>query len=390
MHQYDLVIVGGGLVGAGLAVALHQSEMKLALIDAKLPHSDDPRLFGLNASSCQFLKNVGVWSQLMQHAAPIHRVHVSHQGHFGAVRLNREEVPAESLGHVIPAHYIEAALNDLLAMQSNITVYRPALVETLIHENEKVVLTIKADDGVTTIQANWVVGADGAQSIVREQANIPTHIVDYEQSALVTRTLLARSHQYSAYERFTNDGAIAMLPLVGNECATIWTASHTTIQQLMALDDQHFLQKLQNDFGYRLGRLEKIKKRHVFPLRLVRAEQGFSQNVLLLGNAAHTLHPIAAQGFNLALYEVAALVEGILNKADLVSVMNNAQKQQKASIGVSHYLPQIFSRQSRWLSALAQLGMIGLDITKPLKKKFMNSMMGRTGIVPSLLLDANE
>ena len=142
MSSYDLVIVGGGLVGAGLAAALRQSNINIALIDARLPDSNDPRLFALNASSCQFLENMGVWSGLAEHAAPIHQVHVSQQRHFGAVRLDRNDISADSLGHVIPAHYIEKALNDLLMSQKNITLYRPAMLTGLSQENGGVKLTV--------------------------------------------------------------------------------------------------------------------------------------------------------------------------------------------------------------------------------------------------------
>lgn len=390
MKRYDFVIVGGGLVGAGLAAALRHANMTLALIDARLPSSNDPRLFALNASSCQFLANIGVWPQLISHASPIHQVHVSHRGRFGAVRLNREDVSADTLGHVIPAHFIETALNDLLLSQANITLYRPATLKTLMQHNGVATLALQSEDTEEMIEANWVIGADGADSSVRQQTNIQATVTDYVQSALVTRTTLSRSHHHIAYERFTDDGAIAMLPLVGKESATIWTANKETISELMSLSDEDFLLRLQQEFGYRLGRLNKISHRHVFPLRMVRAEKAIEGNVLLLGNAAHTLHPIAAQGFNLALYEVAALVQGIIDKTDLTKVIESVQKQQTTSINVSHYLPQVFSQETKWLNLFSSVGMVGFDLATPLKKRFMTSMMGRAGTVPPLLLGMNE
>lgn len=388
--KFDIVIVGGGLVGAGLAVALRQTNLRVALVDARMPTMNDPRLFALNHGSCQFLDHLGVWSQLTMHVSPIHQVHVSRRGHFGAVRLHREDVALPFLGHVIPAKYIEAALNKALNELPNLTVYRPATLKSLVQNSDSAALTIETTEGECVIEAAMVIGADGTASTVREQAGIDSAIVDYGQSALVTRTTLQRSHQHIAYERFVKDGAIAMLPLGENECATIWTAPSSEITELASLSEDEFLKRLQQMFGYRLGRMKNIHERHVFPLRMVRAKKMCEGRVLLLGNSAHTVHPIAAQGFNLALYEVAVLVECLLEKImDLSVISERVQKQQAVSIGVSHRLSQLFSSESLLINAMTQLGMASFDAVLPLKKKFVNGILGRTGTVPRLLLDVN-
>ncbi|RDI46500.1 FAD-dependent monooxygenase [Aquicella lusitana] len=396
---YDLIIVGGGLVGAGLAAGLRHAGIKIALVDARLPSSNDPRLFALNAGSCQFLKNVGIWEELAEHAAAIHQVHVSYQGRFGAVRLNREDVHLASLGYVIPARWIESALNTLLLDDPAIDLFRPAKLIALQQQAQTATLTLDKPEGQTVLQSPLVIGADGTESTVRSLLNIEADIVDYKQSALVTRTLLKRSHQHIAYERFTPRGTIAMLPLTGDESATIWTADSKRIAELMALSDELFLYELQNAFGYRLGRLRGIRERHVFPLRMVRATKAVDQCVYLLGNSAHTLHPIAAQGFNLALYEVAVFIENIMEKiskhqpfsaVDLAETLAQTQKQQAASIAVSDRLPRLLSTDSRCLSFLLPLCMTGFDLATPIKKRFIETMMGRTGSVPRLLLSAKE
>lgn len=395
MLHYDIVIVGGGLVGAGLAVALRQSGLHIALVDARVPSSHDPRLFALNASSCQFLENLNVWSKLAQHTSAIREVHVSNQGHFGAVRLNCQDVNVPALGYVIPAHYIETALNEALVSLPNCDIYRPAKLVQLQQHNNIAELKISDEEGEKLLQASIVIGADGTESTVRTQLNIRTEIFDYQQSAIVTRINLKRSHHHIAYERFNAQGAIAMLPLQDEQCAMIWTADNATITQLMDFSDIDFIEKLQHEFGYRLGRLQGIHKRHVFPLRMVRAEKAVDQCVFLLGNSAHTLHPIAAQGFNLALYEVAALTEGIIEKIakqqkftalDLQQIAVETQKQQAASIGVSHRLSRLFSNDSPMMGLMTQLGMIGLDVSPPIKKRFIQGMLGKTGRVPRLLL----
>jgi len=384
--HYDMIIVGGGLVGAGLAVALRDTNLKMALVDARLPDCNDPRLFALNAGSCQFLENINIWPQLAEYACPIHQVHVSHQGHFGAVRLRSEDVKLQSLGHVVPARYIESALNDALISQKNCDLYRPYVLKKLHQENGKAELIISTDSGEINLQSSLVIGADGTESTVRKELNIATERFDYGQSAIVTRTKLNRSHHHIAYERFSGKGAIAMLPLIDDECATIWSGETALISELMSLSDHDFLQKLQKEFGYRLGRLASIQKRHVFPLSMVRAEKAISDCVYLLGNSAHTLHPIAAQGFNLALYEVATLVQGIKDKTDLQTIWMKTQKRQAGSIGVSHRLSQLFMDDSLAKNLAAQIGMLGLDIATPIKKKFLQGMLGRTGQVPDLLL----
>jgi len=395
MLRYDLIIVGGGLVGAGLALALHQTGWRIALVNAKTPSNEDPRLFALNHSSCQFLKNLKVWSALAAHAEAIQQVHVSHQGHFGSVRLQSKEVDLETLGHVIPACHIEAALNEALLALSHVTLYQPATLTALQQNEQTATLTLNTMQGELTLTAPLVIGADGTLSTVRTQLNLPTREFDYGQSALVTTTSLQRSHAGIAYERFTKTGAIAMLPLNGKRCASIWSAEQALINHFMTLSDADFLHALQTEFGYRLGRLQQIGKRFTYPLRLVTAEKTVDQCVLLLGNAAHTLHPIAAQGLNLALYEVALLVDLIQAKiktgdsfsaVQLQEMSAQIQNRQAKSIELSHKLTQIFSHPNAYMSIGLQLGMIGFNRSSFVKKRFINSVIGRTGCVPSLLL----
>src|SRR3990167_6883246 len=291
----DLIIVGGGVVGALLAVAASRLGLRIALIDARLPRSDDPRLFGLNSTSCQMLDNLGVWRGIAQHASPIRQVHVSHKGYFGALRLNAEDVAMPALGHVMPAHYIEAALNQVL-LASGVTLYRPATLIAMTQQPDQVNLSVETPEGKQKLAATVVIGADGTASTVRTLAGIEAKVHDYGQSAIVTRVRLRRSYRQIAYERFNKTGAIAMLPLADQACASIWTADNAMISALMAKEEAGFLEALQAEFGYRLGHLESISERHVFPLRMTQASQYCVGRVLLLGNAAHTIHPVAAQG----------------------------------------------------------------------------------------------
>lgn len=395
MQSFDITIIGGGLVGATLALALAPSHARIALVDARPEHHPDPRLFALHLSSCRLLQNLQLWQPLMADATAIHQVHVSWQHHFGAVRLDRRDINEAVLGYVIPAAAVENAIHQAVEKNKAITLFRPAQLTNLVQDEDQVTLTLTTGTSTTTLFSRLAIGADGADSTVRAQVNLEAETVDYQQTAIVTRTTLTRSHQHIAYERFVADeGAIAMLPLGEQECATIWTLAHAKANELMTFTDAYFLEALQTTFGYRLGRLKSISKRQQFPLRMVRAKKTVDHRVLLLGNAAHTLHPIAAQGFNLALYEVAILADYFKGKtiapADLLQIHEQIQSQQAKSIGLSHRLANLFSHQSGLLRMGVQAGMIGLDLTPPLKKTFLHQLMGKAGRVPRLLLGEHQ
>ena len=389
--QFDITIVGGGLVGASLALALRELPLSIALIDAKLPSNEDPRLFGLNASSCQLLQNLNLWPQVAEQASPIEAVHVSHRGYFGGVRLTAQEAQLKNLGHVLPARHLEKALHEAVAALPTVTVLRPATVTALSQHGE---LTVTQTDKTHTITSPVVIGADGTESSLRALCHIPTTVKDYAQTAIVTRVLLSRPHRHIAYERFCDHGAIALLPLPNNECACIWSVDNTVAASLLALSDEAYLKTLQTEFGYRLGRFAGITQRYQFPLKMKRATQSVSGNVILLGNALHTLHPIAAQGFNLALYEVAALVDGItaalsraepINIALLQKISEETQSQQQTSLSVSDQLARLFTTDNTMVNHFIGAGMTGFDCLPPLKKYFVEHMIGRAGFTPALL-----
>jgi 2-octaprenyl-6-methoxyphenol hydroxylase len=392
MTQYDIIIIGGGMVGASLACALRDTALRIALVDAApLNTTDDPRLIALNYSSYCLFNNIHVWDLMAPHAEAIKQVHVSDRGHLGMTRLNASDVGLAALGYVVPAKYINAALDKTLNQNSTerITILRPAKLKTLSQASGVATLTIEAADDEIQLTAKRVIGADGTHSTVREQLNITNEITDYQQSALVTVTTLNRPHQQIAYERFHQSGAIAMLPLTEQRCATIWTDEKNVITALQQLDDGAFLAELQQQFGYRAGRLLCVGKRHVFPLQMVKTSQTHKERVLLIGNAAHTLHPIAAQGLNLALAEIAMLAQVIVDNPTLTDwqpYLDWQQQQETASSGLSHQLPQLFANDFSLVNFIRQLGLIGLDLIPPLKRRFAWRAMGRSHNTPRLLL----
>lgn len=389
--KFDIIIIGGGMVGAALAYTLSKGPWEIALIDASAPPNEDARLIALNEGSCCLFKNIGIWPELASYAAPIQQIHVSHRGHFGITRIEAHELGLDALGHVVPASYINTALLTALLNVKNIKLFCPASLKTLAQHTDAVTISIDTAQGTTEEHtADIVIGADGSHSTVRELLGIATQRIDYQQSALVTITELAREHKNIAYERFQEEGAIAMLPLTGARAATIWTASTTHITHLMQLNETAFLQQLQQHFGYRLGRLQQIGKRAIYPLYMQQAQQQKKQNVLLIGNAAHTLHPIAAQGLNIALYEVAVLTEYFLAQKSLKKCLQNLpcdHLQQHFRLSLSHGLTELFSKNLLPFNIARQAGMIGFDQCTLLKKYFINHAMGKSGHVPRLFFN---
>lgn len=380
---YDMVIVGGGMVGAALASGLQNSALRIALIDASpLDVSDDHRLIALNDTSCSFFKNIGIWPDLLPHAAPIQQIHISHQGHFGVTQIASPEVNLDALGHVVPARYINKALYSQL---QHVDLIRPARLQALEQNSDYVTLKVMTPTDEKIIQTKTVIGADGTYSTVRDLLNIAMDKIDYAQSAIVTVTELNRSHQQIAYERFLTKGAIAMLPLTGHRVATIYTATNKKITELLALDDHAFRSVLQQQFGYRLGRFTKIGARYSYPLQMIRAKHALQGRVLLIGNAAHTIHPIAAQGLNLALYEVAALIAHF-EKSDSVHDFAIDALPLQFSQQLSHRLSGLFANEWFGLAIARQCGMLGLDVLPAAKRLFINRALGRTGAIPALLL----
>lgn len=388
MKNYDIIIIGNGMVGASVAAALASHDWRVAIIDKQAPCLTqteqvdlDGRKIALSFGSQQILQAFGVWSQLEPYATPIAQVHISAEGQFGASRINAVDIGQEALGFVLPAIKLNLGLQQSLAHFNNIDFYCPATLDAIN----------LADNSVTvnneTLIAKLIVGADGVMSTSRALLNIETETTDYQQTALVSSVQLERPHHNIAYQRFSDMGTLALLPMKNNTCGFVCTANNNSIERLMALDDAELLTEIQNHFGYRLGQLQSLGKRFTYPVKKIIAKQQVQKNFLLLGNAAHNISPVAAQGFNLALQDVYCLVQLLLKEASNIAnilqqyVTARAPEQQRIIKLTDHLITM--NDYNRVSSALIGFGLGAFDLVN--KKSFAEKAAGISAQIKQLM-----
>ncbi len=319
--DFDVAIVGGGMVGASLAVALLPLRLRTLLVEpvpfgALGQPSFDERTTALSNGSRRILTGMGLWNEVSQEATEIRRIHVSDQGRFGFARLDAQEQGVEALGYVMPNRVLGAALWQRLQAERSCVMLAPARVDDVRPAEAAVELRVSPQgkddsEGERSVSARLLVVADGVQSTIRTALGVEATTWDYDQTAIVANVETRDGHDNVAYERFTPSGPIAVLPLSGRRCAVIWTLGPQAAQSTLALDDASFLALLQEKFGFRLGRFVRVGKRGAYPLSLTRAHERIGTRTVIIGNAAQGLHPIAGQGFNLGLRDVATLAEVI-------------------------------------------------------------------------------
>lgn len=402
--DYDIAIVGGGMVGASLAALLAAGEpgWRIALIDAQtgsVSSADyrpdfDHRSTAISAGSAEILERLGLWSRLAEHATAIRRVHVSDRGHMGGALIDAQEEGLEALGYVVENAWLAPSLLEQASATAGITSLVPMSVEALSPRQGFTELTLRPPEGeARTISAALAVVADGAQSPLRKALGIETRVTDYGQSAIIANLSFSEAHDGVAYERFTDQGPLALLPLdesrQGRRAALVWTLSPDQAERMQRLPEAEFLAALQARFGWRLGRFERVGERQIWPLRLITAAEQLRSNLVLMGNAAHSLHPVAGQGFNLALRDCARLAE-VLSGARaqgespgelgvLMRYLERQERDQRLTIGLSDKLVRLFTSSGRSETGLRHLGLLGLDLLPPLKAQFAAQTMGTAG-----------
>ena len=386
-RQVDILIVGGGLTGATLMLALADMGYKTLLVEAKsfsnrVRADFDARSIALAPASVRILQMLHIWPQLKNDASAIETIHVSEQGAFGSARLHGEE--SSPLGYVIEMQYINKALHHLLNHQHIVS---PAKLIAL--DANKGTAIIHTKEGELSVHARLIVAADGAESSARQYCGLTTDVKDYEQHAIITNIGLARAHENYAYERFTSSGPLAMLPLTDARASLVWALRPKEAEQLMACNETEFLKELQKAFGYRLGRFVKVGQRVLYPLRQVIMPQHVIGSVVFVGNAAHTLHPVAGQGFNLGLRDVATLAQCIAKEglgADMLQTYQQARRHDQVAITrFTDGLIELYTRRIPGLATLRGAGLIALDNIPLLKNLLARYARGFAGITPDLV-----
>ena len=408
--DFDLIIIGGGLVGASLACALSKSQasLRIAIVEAFPFKSDDAeyqpafdaRSVAVSYTSKQVFAGIGVWSAINKlGVAAIKKIHVSDRGHAGITRLNAEDENVEALGYVIETRVIGKALFEELNQQKNITLIAPAKLKNfdLAEDNACVMIEENAENKKLTTKL--LVAADGGDSVVRRLSGVRIKQRNYEQSAVIANVATDQPHNNQAFERFTDTGPLALLPMAATEkephrYSLVWTINNAEQDEIVNWDDETFLLKLKERFGERAGQFIHVSPRHVYPLSLMRAREYVRERLAIIGNAAHTVHPVAGQGFNLGLRDVAALsqviVDALKNDHDIGSLtvlQEYADWRRRDHIQTTMAtdgLVRIFSNNFLPLAALRNLGLLVVDVVPPLKKVLARHAMGFVGKLPRL------
>ena len=397
-YDYDILIVGGGLAGNSLALALKDSGLRIALVEASTreqlhnsPAGD--RALALSAGTVKLLQALDAWESIKDKSTAIKNIHISDRGHFGKTRLSAKKERVEALGYVISARNIEGHLAELVE-NTEITQLCPARVIGLSSDSEAVHLSLKQNEQSINLTVKLVVGADGGQSTIRRLLEIPQQVTQYDQTALITTVKTTLPHNNTAYERFTESGPLAVLPVNSEECSIVWTRVNEDAEDLISSSEAVFLEQLQQCFGYALGELTLSAPRRAFPLSLIQAENMVSGRTVIIGNAVHQLHPVAGQGFNLGIRDVVQLAEMLLQQQKKNKDIGEAgflqyyaelrKKDHALTIGFTDGLVKIFSTDWFPVAAARSISLAVLDHIPMAKSLLAKHAMGMAGRLPRI------
>lgn len=395
--DYDIVIVGAGMAGASLACALDGAGYRIAMVEASpsdhnAPPGYDERVLALAHGSRRIFEQLGVWNALDADATPIEHIHVSDRGRFGFTHLHAVEEGVSAMGYVTPARAIGKALLPRLPAIAGLELLRPATLVSVDADADGIDVGLVTTEGRRVIRAQLLVAADGVRSAVRELSGIGADEHDYGHTALIANLTPAQAHGNVAYERFTDTGPLALLPMSEGRMSLVYTVHSPDAEEHLALDDDAFLARVQARFGYRLGRLRRVGKRSAYPLVMTRAQAQTAARTVLVGNAAHTLHPIGGQGFNLGLRDIATLAA--LLRADDVAdpggaglIADYAARRagdHDAIIRATDTLAKVFSNGLPLLSQARDVAMLAIDLLPAPRRLLARHAMGLAARVPSL------
>jgi 2-octaprenyl-6-methoxyphenol hydroxylase len=396
MEDFDVAVVGGGMVGASFALALAGTRLRIVLVESVAPASHaqpsfDERTTALGNASRRIFQVLGVWDRIAAETAAIRAIHVSDAGRFGFARLDAREQGVEAFGYVVANRVLGAALWERIGACPGIVTKMPATVDAIEIGAAEVRLRIARDGRQESLTARLAVAADGAQSKVREAAGIETRVKEYGQVALVAPLQADRPHDGTAYERFTESGPMALLPLHDGSYTVVWARSPQDAEAALRLDDGAFLRQLQARFGWRAGRFVRVGRRGTYKLALSRAAAAVGPRSVLIGNAAQALHPVAGQGFNLGLRDAATLAEVLAGaRADPGSpqVLAHYAEQRAADrrgvVGFTDGLLRLFGDSRGAVEVARNAGLLLFDLLPPAKSALARVSLGFGGRTPRL------
>jgi 2-octaprenyl-6-methoxyphenol hydroxylase len=397
----DVLIVGGGLAGSVLAAALTQLPLRVTLVESRDPGvlgqpSFDARATAIANGSQRILAALGLWQRLAPDAEPIDSIHIGERGRFGAARLSAREERVAALGYTIENRVVGRVVWDALAGAERFHCLAPAELVAFAPRDDELVAEVVHAGGRRAVSAKLMVAADGAHSVVRDALGIAAREFAYRQSAVTLNCRTDEPHRGRAFERFTAFGPLAVLPLTGNRVSVVWTCAEHEAAELAALDEAAFRARLQSAFGFRLGHITHTGARSVHALKRVLSDELGAERALLFGNAAVSVHPVAGQGFNLALRDVATLTE-VLARAlqrdahadpgapDVLERYRTARRSDQQRVAtITHGLIRLFGCQAPGLGVLRGLGLAAFDRAPVLKTAFARQMMGLAGRLPGL------
>ncbi len=404
-NDYDIIIAGGGMIGTCLALALAPLKLRVAVVEpvqraaAEQP-SFDERSTALSRSTQRMFEAMGLWPEVVAASTPIHHIHVSDQGRFGFSHIDAEEQKVEALGYVVINRVLGEVLQSRIGKTDELDWISPARIVAIRRGDETQQVSIEHQGQKIELQCRLLVAADGANSSVRDMIGISAKKMDYDQMAVIGNLLPQKPMNNTAYERFTPDGPMAMLPVADDRAAFVWTLPPDTAKEVLQLSDSEFTRKLHQAFGGRLGTFSKVGKRVAYPLSLSKANGLIGHRGVLVGNAAHGLHPVAAQGFNLGMRDVAALCD-CLYDAQLAATRADAdfdpgspvilnkfadwrRVDQSKVMHFTDHLVRLFASPRKPVAMLRNIGMLGFDFVPGVRRLFARHTMGLAGTLPRL------
>lgn len=398
--QQQVIIVGGGMVGLSLSLMLAKANIAVKLLEAvKYPNYDDQnvapyhssfdaRNTALSRRSVQIYQKLGLWDALQQHATPILQVHITEQGSFGKARLIAEQEKVESFGQVIENAWLGRVLLTQVRQQPLIELIDGVQVTALTQDAEQVHIEAQRGEETLKLESKLLIAADGRDSFCRQAIGVGVDVHDYDQVAIVTTVQTSKPHEQVGFERFSALGPLALLPLPGEyRRSVVWPVKKSTENEWLGEEnDQHFLSALQQTYGDRAGKFEKTGKRFSYPLSQVLAHKQAVGRVILMGNAAHTIHPVAGQGFNLCLRDADVLMRYLVNQltsSDDLGAPDNLLAYEQARLSDQQRVIKFcdtvvrgFSNQNPLLKLIRNTGLIAFDVIPGVKPLVANYAMG--------------